>query len=186
MKEKNGRKVPNCIPKPKGGSTPCNTSCKAKVSKRFNEVVDNYQDVINHLEEHQAEGVGDPMDKKQSKVLKKDIKRINALHLVEANKIGTGDPLYQVSNPRQVQKEAFDIYGKDAIIYKSTNPKKKYQIQDKNTGRFIHFGDATMEDFHYHKDPERRRRYLARALGIKGKWKQNPFSPNTLSILLLW
>jgi hypothetical protein len=186
MKVKNGRKVPNCIPKPKGGSTPCNTSCKAKVSKRFNEVVDNYQDVINHLEEHQAEGVGDPMDKKQSKVLKKDIKRINALHLQEADKIGTGDPLYQVSNPRQVQKEARDIYGKDAIVYKSSNPKKKYQIQDKNTGKWVHFGDAKMEDFTKHQDPVRRERYLKRALGIKGKWRENPFSPNTLSILLLW
>jgi len=172
--------------KPKGGYTPCKTSCKAKVSKRFDEVVDNYQDVINHLEEHQAEGVGDPMDVKQSKLLKKDIKRINALHLQEADKIGTSDPLYQVSNPRQVQKEAREIYGKDAIVYKSSNPKKKYQIQDKNTGKWVFFGDAKMEDFTKHQDPVRRERYLKRALGIKGKWRENPFSPNTLSILLLW
>jgi hypothetical protein len=187
MKEKRGRKVPNCIPVRKGGcKTSCKTSCKSKVSKQFDNVVDNYQDVINHLEEHQAEGVGDPMDKKQSKVLKKDIKRINALHLQEADKIGTGDPLYQVSNPREVQKKAFQIYGKDAIIYKSTNPKKKYQIQDKNTGKWVHFGDAEMEDFEKHQDPQRRERYLKRALNIKGKWKSNIYSPNLLSITLLW
>lgn len=187
MKEERGRKVPNCIPVRKGGcKTSCKTSCKSKVSKQFDNVVNNYQDVINHLEEHQSEGVGDPMDIKQSKVLKKDIKRINALHLQEANKIGARDPLYQVSNPREVQKKAFQIYGKDAIIYKSTNPKKKYQIQDKNTGKFIHFGDAEMEDFEKHQDPQRRERYLKRALNIKGKWESNIYSPNLLSITLLW
>jgi hypothetical protein len=191
MKEKRGRKVPNCIPVgsksiKRGGVLPCKTSCKEKVSKRFDEVVDNYQDVINHLEEHQAEGVGDPMDTKQAKELKKDIKRVNALHLVEADKVGESDPLYKVSNPRQVQKEAFDIYGKDAIVYKSSNPKKKYQIQDKKTGKWVHFGDAKMEDFTKHQDPQRQRSYLSRALGIKGKWRQNPYSPNVLSILLLW
>jgi hypothetical protein len=117
---------------------------------------------------------------------KKKIKRINDLHLVSANKVGGKDPLYQVSKPKEVQRKAKQHYGKDAIIYKSSNPKKKYQIQDKNTGKWVHFGDAKMEDFHYHKDPERRRRYLARALNIRGKWRENPFSPNTLSILLLW
>jgi hypothetical protein len=194
MKEKNGKKVPNCVPvgsksiKRKGGCgiIPCKTRCKKIVGDRLNQVVDNYQDIVNHLEEHQAEGVGDPKDAKQARVLKKDIKRINSLHLLEADKIGTGDPLYQVSNPRDVQREARDVYGKDAIVYKSSNPKKKYQIQDKKTGKWVHFGDAKMEDFTKHQDPVRRERYLKRALGIKGKWRQNPYSPNTLSILLLW
>lgn len=186
MKTKNGRQVPNCVPKEKKGGSICKTSCKANVERRFNEVVDNYQDVINHLEEHQAEGVGDPMDKKQARELKKDIKRINALHLVEANKLGAKDPLYKVSNPREVQRKAKQIYGKDAIVYKSTNPKKKYQIQDKNTGKWVHFGDAKMEDFNKHQDPVRRERYLKRALGIKGKWRNNIYSPNFLSISLLW
>jgi hypothetical protein len=189
MKEKNGRKVPNCIPAglnrlKKGGS--CGTSCKKKVEDRFNSVVDNYQDVINHLEEHQAEGVGDPKDAQQTKVLKKDIKRINALHLDEADKIGRGDPLYQVSNPREVQRKARQIYGKDAIVYRSSNPKKKYQIQDKRTGKWVHFGDAKMEDYTLHRNLQRQNSYLLRALGIKGKWRKNPYSPNTLSILLLW
>jgi hypothetical protein len=29
-------------------------------------------------------------------------------------------------------------------------------------------------------------RYLKRALSIKGNWKDNPYSPNYLSLLLLW
>jgi hypothetical protein len=33
---------------------------------------------------------------------------------------------------------------------------------------------------------EHRIRYLKRALSIKGKWINNPYSPNFLSILLLW
>jgi hypothetical protein len=180
MKEKDGRQVPNCIPKKRGGKNPCN--CE------LDKVVDNYQDVINHLEEHQAEGVGDPMDKKQAKELKKDIKRVNALHLVEANKIRKSDPLYKVSNPKEVQRKAKALYGKDAIVYKSTNPKKKYQIQDKKTGKFIQFGQMSpaMEDFTKHRDLQRQKSYLSRATKIKGNWRENIYSPNTLSIMLLW
>jgi hypothetical protein len=91
-----------------------------------------------------------------------------------------------VSNPKSVQKMATKLYGKDFIVYKSSNPKKKYQIQNPETNKYIHFGDAKMEDFHYHKDPERRWRYLIRALNIKGNWKGNIYSPNYLSIALLW
>jgi hypothetical protein len=43
-----------------------------------------------------------------------------------------------------------------------------------------------MEDFEKHQDPQRRERYLKRALNIKGKWKSNIYSPNLLSITLLW
>lgn len=42
------------------------------------------------------------------------------------------------------------------------------------------------EDYTKHNDPERRLRYLARATKIKGDWKNNPYSPNNLSIRLLW
>lgn len=192
MKEKNGKQVPNCVPvglkRQKGGCgvKPCKTTCKKKVNETYNRVVDNYSDVVNHLEEHLKEKAGDPLDAKQSKYLKGEIKRINELHLTPASRVGTGDPLYQVSNPREVQKKAFEIYGKDAIIYKSDKPKKKYQMLDKNTGKWVYFGDSKMEDFTKHLDPVRQRNYLNRALNIKGKWKQNIYSPNTLAIMLLW
>lgn len=184
MKEKKGRKVPNCVPKKGGcGNLPCSNK---KVVKHYDKVVDNYTDVINHLDEHLKEKAGDPKDASQSKFLKKEVKRVNELHLLPASRIGAGDPLYKVSNPREVQKKAFEIYGKDAIVYKSSNPKKKYQMLDQQTGKWVFFGDAKMEDFTKHLDEARQDRYLKRALNIKGKWRQNAFSPNVLSILLLW
>lgn len=162
MKEKNGRQVPNCVPI-------ANNKLKAKGREvnTYNKVVENW--ASNYPNE-----------------MTKDIKRVNELHLTPAMKVGTGDNLYKVSNPREVQKKAFDIYGKDAIIYKSNKPNKKYQILDKLTGKFVHFGDAKMEDFEKHLDPVRQRNYLNRSLNIKGKWRENPYSPNTLAIMLLW
>ncbi len=168
------------------GNTPCQSSCKSKLNKTYNKVADNYTDIINHLEEHQAEGVGDPKDVKQSKYLKKELKNINELHLIPANKVAKKDPLYKVSNPKEVQKKAFEIYGKDVIIYKSDNPKKKYQVIDRNTGKWVKFGNPDYEDFTHHLDKKRQDNYLKRALNIKGKWRDNVFSPNWLSILLLW
>ncbi len=41
-------------------------------------------------------------------------------------------------------------------------------------------------DYTKHKDKKRRLNYLKRASNIKGNWSQNPFSPNMLSIILLW
>jgi hypothetical protein len=169
------RKKQGCIPiannklKAKGGcgDIPCKTSCKKKVKDTYNKVVENW--ASNYPNE-----------------MTKDIKRVNELHLTPAMKVGTSDNLYKVSNPREVQKKAFDIYGKDAIIYKSNKPNKKYQILDKLTGKFVHFGDAKMEDFEKHLDPVRQRNYLNRSLNIKGKWRENPYSPNTLAIMLLW
>jgi hypothetical protein len=43
-----------------------------------------------------------------------------------------------------------------------------------------------MEDFTMRKNAKRREYYLARASYIKGDWKKNKFSPNSLSIALLW
>jgi hypothetical protein len=43
-----------------------------------------------------------------------------------------------------------------------------------------------MEDYTKHKDPVRLKSYLARAMGIKGDWKKNKYSPNNLSVHLLW
>lgn len=149
------------------------------------EATKNYTKVINHLNEHQAEGVGDPKDVKQSKELQQDLQQIEDLN-VRATKIPKRDHLYKVSNPREVQKRAIEIYGKDAIVYKSNKPAKKYQILNPVSGKWIYFGDAKMEDFTKHKDADRRRRYLARALKIKGNWRDDIYSPNYLAILLLW
>lgn len=157
-----------------------------KLNKRYNKVVDNYSDIVRHLEEHQSEGVGDPQDKKQSKYLRREIKRVNALHLTPANQVSGDDPLYKYSNPRAVQKKAFQLYGKDAVVYKSDKKEKKYMIQDENTGKFVYFGQIGYEDFTKHQDEQRRQNYLNRATHIKGDWKKNIYSPNFLAITLLW
>ena len=36
------------------------------------------------------------------------------------------DPIWQVSNPTIVQKKAYEIYGRDAMIYRSKVKDKKY------------------------------------------------------------
>jgi hypothetical protein len=78
---------------------------------------------------------------------------------------------------------------------------KKYSVYVLKDGKkkLIHFGDSRMQQFkdklgHYsnldHGDKERRKRYLARAKGIKDKngnltWK-NKNSANYYSIKYLW
>jgi len=55
--------------------------------------------------------------------------------------------------------------------YKSSNAKKKGMVYISSNGKkkLIHFGDANMKDFTQHKDPARRKNYLARSAGIKDK-----------------
>jgi len=49
--------------------------------------------------------------------------------------------------------------GKKGMVYVMKNGSK----------RLIHFGDASMKDFTQHKDPARRKSYLARSGGIRNK-----------------
>lgn len=150
-------------------------------------VIENYSKIVNHLEEHLNEKAGDPKDATQSKFLRKEIKRINEGDSTPANKIKKSDPLYKVSNPNAVQKQAFELYGKDAIVYKSDKPNKKYKILNPD-GKWVYFGQMKppMEDFFKHQDLERRKKYIARASNIKGNWRKDIYSPNYLSLVLLW
>lgn len=54
----------------------------------------------------------------------------------------------------------------------------------------VYFGHVDYSDYTSHKDKERRRRYLARAAGIKDKQKRltkdNPLSANYWSMRILW
>ena len=54
---------------------------------------------------------------------------------------------------------------------KSSNPKKKGMVYVKKDGskKLIHFGDSSMKDFTQHKDPARKKSYLARSGGIRNK-----------------
>lgn len=54
------------------------------------------------------------------------------------------------------------------------------------TSKPVHFGQMSYEDYTKHKDDTRRKNYLTRAKAIKGKWKEDKYSPNNLAIHLLW
>ena len=86
------------------------------------------------------------------------------------------------------------------FVSKAKNKKYSVRIKtDEGKTKLIHFGDSRMQQYkdklgHYsnldHGDKERRRRYLARAKGIKDKngnltWK-NKNSANYYSIKYLW
>ena len=90
--------------------------------------------------------------------------------------------LYKVSNPPIVLEQLKKHYRKELLP--STRKDKKYMVE--RHGKYIHFGSLLHEDYTKHKDEDRRLNYLKRATKIKGDWKTNAFSPNFLSIILLW
>lgn len=73
-------------------------------------------------------------------------------------------------------------------IQKSTRKSKKFMVR--YNGKLIHFGATGYEDFLDHKDPTRRRSYLARARGIRdGEGKlthKNKNKANFWAINILW
>ena len=95
------------------------------------------------------------------------------------------EKICEVSNPDVVLKQLEKYYGDDVDLYLSSSKNKKYMVFDEQ-GKKIHFGSILYEDYTKHKDKKRRLNYLKRASNIKGNWRQNPFSPNMLSIILLW
>lgn len=94
--------------------------------------------------------------------------------------------LLKYSNPRTVQKKAYRYLGKTAKIYPSSRKDKKYQIFDPKHEKWVHFGQLGYEDYTKHKNKKRRKNYLTRSKNIKGEWKNNKYSPNNLSIHILW
>jgi len=94
--------------------------------------------------------------------------------------------LLKYSDPIKVQRNAFERFGDEAVIYLSPRTEKKYRIRDPINNRWVDFGQMGYEDYTKHKDKHRRKLYLQRATHIKGDWKQNKYSANNLSIHLLW
>jgi hypothetical protein len=95
------------------------------------------------------------------------------------------EKICEVSNPKMVLKQLEKYYGDDVDLYLSSSKNKKYMVFNED-GKKIHFGDLRYADYTKHKDKKRRKNYLKRASNIKGNWSQNQFSPNMLSIILLW
>jgi len=86
---------------------------------------------------------------------------------------------------KYVLQNARDYLGADVVIKPSTRKYKKYMVL-KPDGKWSHFGDNRYEDYTQHRDTKRRSLYLKRATNIKGNWKDDKYSPNNLSINLLW
>lgn len=107
---------------------------------------------------------------------------------VKAVETSDDDILRQYSDPELAQKNAFKYLGPDAILYKSNNKHKKYAIRNPTNGTLVNFGSMKppMEDYLKHKDETRQLNYLRRAIYIKGDWSRNKYSPNMLSIFILW
>ena len=95
------------------------------------------------------------------------------------------DELIQYSDPSRVYKNSLDYFGKDVPLYMSNKPTKKFMIQ-KPDGKYVHFGQMGFQDFTRTLDKEKQRKYLKRAMAIKGTWFNDPYSPNNLSIHLNW
>jgi len=94
--------------------------------------------------------------------------------------------LYKYSNPRKAQQMAYKYLGKTAKLYPSNKKEKKYKIWDPKNNKWVNFGQLGYEDYTKHKNKTRRKSYLSRSTKIKGDWKRNKYSPNNLSIHILW
>lgn len=132
----------------------------------------------------------DPTQAKKQIALKQKIKGEANLPKFKAKGEGLSqrikaEEIKKYSNPDEVVRKAKEYFKDDIPVYLSTKKDKKYMVQDPN-GKWVHFGAFGMEDYTKHKDEKRRTSYLKRSTNIKGKWKDNPYSPNNLSIHILW
>ena len=101
--------------------------------------------------------------------------------------------LNDCSDYKSVLKRANHYYGNDVVLLPSTRLTKKNMIYNPYTHKFVHFGGMGYLDYTKYRQlydlktaDLHRTRYLNRALNIKGDWKYDHYSPNFLSILLLW
>jgi hypothetical protein len=92
-----------------------------------------------------------------------------------------------VSNPKTVIENARHYFNDPNIkVYLSPIKNKKYAVYDPIKQKLVSFGHIDYEDYTMHQDERRRENYLKRASHIKGNWKDNPYSPNNMSLNLLW
>jgi hypothetical protein len=126
----------------------------------------------------------DPSNLKKQIALKQKIKgNKNLPPFLKGGKLE--DDLLKWSNPVEVKMNANKYLGKDVPLYYSTRSSKKYMVITPDN-KLVHFGQQGYEDYTKHKDEKRRSNYLARSSKIKGDWANNKYSPNNLSIHLLW
>ena len=93
--------------------------------------------------------------------------------------------LVKISNPATVKRK-FTAYsaGDGAKLMISSRSDKKYKVITPD-GKTVHFG-STLEDYTKHGDNVRRQAYLKRSAGIRGNWKLDKYSANSLARNILW
>ena len=97
------------------------------------------------------------------------------------------DELLNVSNPIRVIMNARKYFNDpDIKVYLSTRKKSKYAIYNPEKNKYIHFGHMDFEDYTHSLNETKRTNYLNRSSNIKGDWINDKYSPNNLSINLLW
>jgi hypothetical protein len=88
------------------------------------------------------------------------------------------------------QGHEFPGFNKPIDAPKGAKQKKMVLAKKGDEVKLVRFGLRGMQDFTQHKDPERRKNYLARSAGIKGKGgkltKDDPFSANYWARKVLW
>jgi len=91
----------------------------------------------------------------------------------------------KMSNISKVLENTYKYLGHKHLSV-STRKDKKFMVLNPETLKYSHFGSINYKDFTKHQDMDRRDNYLKRAIGIKGDWKNDKYSPNNLSINILW
>jgi len=92
---------------------------------------------------------------------------------------------------KKAQDKAKKLGLSHTLLGFSSDAKHKLQIPNE-AGKLIRFGAVGLGDhvlYSLAHDPsadEHRARYLARASKIKGAWKSDKYSPNSLAIGVLW
>ena len=107
--------------------------------------------------------------------------------MIDNLNIARFNQLLTVSDPLIVKrnfKKYIPVETPDLFI--SNRKNKKYIIMDPKTNKFSHFGSLAYEDFTKHNDLQRQKIYIIRAKNINGFWRVDKFSPNNLSLYLLW
>lgn len=91
--------------------------------------------------------------------------------------------LSNYSNINTVRYRAKQIYGDDVELKESTRNSKKYMLYNPNTKKWIHFGQASYQDYTVHKDKKRLELFRKR----NARWATQPkYSAGFMSYHLLW
>jgi hypothetical protein len=91
----------------------------------------------------------------------------------------------------EARKRAKSMGIPENLLGFSTDDKHKLQIPNPD-GKIVKFGSVGMGDYIAYRlsgdttADKHRAMYLARATKIKGKWKNDEYSPNSLAIAILW